>query len=73
MASRFAEHLSQRVLVLDGAMGTSLYARDLDIERDYCGCENCTDILARTRRASRVLGPSSHHFRLMTQEDSRNF
>ena len=49
MASLFADHLSKRVLVLDGAMGTQIYDRDLDLERDYCGCENCTDILVKTR------------------------
>ncbi|MBC7835909.1 MAG: methionine synthase [Phycisphaerales bacterium] len=36
-------------LILDGAMGTSLYARNLDIHTDYCGCENCTDILVKSR------------------------
>ncbi len=30
-------------------MGTSIYSRNLSVEKDYCGCENCTDILARTR------------------------
>ncbi|TVQ60690.1 MAG: methionine synthase [Phycisphaerales bacterium] len=30
-------------------MGTSLYSRDLTVEGDYCGCENCTDILVRSR------------------------
>jgi 5-methyltetrahydrofolate--homocysteine methyltransferase len=49
MASRFLTELSKRVLVIDGAMGTSIYARDLTVEHDYCGCENCTDILVRTR------------------------
>ncbi|TVQ74866.1 MAG: hypothetical protein EA380_12050, partial [Phycisphaeraceae bacterium] len=49
MASRFAHELSRRVLTLDGAMGTSIYAHDLDLEKDYCGCENCTDILVKTR------------------------
>ncbi len=49
MPSAFAEHLRKRVLVLDGAMGTSIYEHDLDLETDYCGCENCTDILVRTR------------------------
>ena len=42
-------HLEQRVLVLDGAMGTEIYSQDLSVEGDYCGCENCTDILVRTR------------------------
>ena len=49
MTSRFLQELSRRVLVLDGAMGTSIHQRDLDVDRDYCGCENCTDILVRSR------------------------
>ncbi len=49
MPSLFLDHLARRVLVLDGAMGTSLYSKDLTIESDYCGCENCTDILVATR------------------------
>jgi len=49
MASDFLGQLSRRVLVFDGAMGTSIFARNLSVEHDYCGCENCTDILVRTR------------------------
>ena len=49
MTSRFLSELRRRVLVLDGAMGTSIYAHDLSVEKDYCGCENCTDILVKTR------------------------
>lgn len=49
MPSKFAEAASKRVLVMDGAMGTSIYEKDLTIEGDYCGCENCTDILVKTR------------------------
>jgi 5-methyltetrahydrofolate--homocysteine methyltransferase len=30
-------------------MGTSIHARNLSVEADYGGCENCTDILVRTR------------------------
>jgi 5-methyltetrahydrofolate--homocysteine methyltransferase len=41
--------LDQRILVLDGAMGTSLYAHDLTIDGDYRGCENCTEILVDSR------------------------
>ncbi len=48
-SSPFAKALASRVLVLDGAMGTSLYSRDLTVEGDYCGCENCTDILVDSR------------------------
>ncbi len=47
--SRFVQELSRRVLVLDGAMGTSIHDHDLDLETDYCGCENCTDLLVATR------------------------
>src|SRR5436190_1418109 len=49
MTSRFIQELSRRVLVFDGAMGTSIHQRDLDVHADYCGCENCTDILVKTR------------------------
>jgi len=49
MPSRFYDHAQRRVLVLDGAMGTSIFSRHLSVEQDYCGCENCTDILVRTR------------------------
>lgn len=41
--------LRRRVLVLDGAMGTTVQAEALDIETDYRGCENCTDILVLSR------------------------
>ncbi len=49
MSSRFLSELHRRVLVLDGAMGTSIYSKNLSVEHDYCGCENCTDILVKTR------------------------
>ncbi|MGP1310557.1 MAG: methionine synthase, partial [Phycisphaerales bacterium] len=41
--------LAKRVLVLDGAMGTSIHNCDCDLERDYLGKENCTEILVDTR------------------------
>jgi 5-methyltetrahydrofolate--homocysteine methyltransferase len=41
--------LNQRVLLFDGGMGTQIYSRNLSVEHDYCGCENCTDILVKTR------------------------
>ncbi len=44
----FLELLEQRVLVLDGAMGTSIHALDLSLE-DYRGLENCVEILNETR------------------------
>ena len=49
MPSRFLTELARRVLVFDGAMGTSIHKHPLDVEADYCGCENCTDILVQTR------------------------
>src|SRR2546423_2871600 len=41
--------LEQRVLVLDGAMGTMIHAAPLSIESDYQGRENCPEILNVTR------------------------
>src|SRR5215471_3140906 len=41
--------LEQRVLVLDGAMGTMIHAAPLSIEADYLGKENCPEILNVTR------------------------
>lgn len=49
MTSRFLQELDRRVLVFDGGMGTQIYSRNLSVETDYCGCENCTDILVKTR------------------------
>lgn len=47
--SLFLDQLRKRVLFLDGAMGTSIHTLDLDLERDYRGLENCTEVLALTR------------------------
>jgi 5-methyltetrahydrofolate--homocysteine methyltransferase len=49
--SAFLDTLAERVLLADGAMGTQVQARDLDIERDYLGCENCTEVLINKRAA----------------------
>ena len=46
--SRFLEEMNRRVLVLDGAMGTSLQAFNLPLQ-DYDGLENCSEILNVTR------------------------
>ena len=45
---RFREFLTRRVLVFDGAMGTSLLALDLSLD-DYQGLENCSEILNVSR------------------------
>ncbi|MCA9254707.1 MAG: methionine synthase, partial [Phycisphaerales bacterium] len=49
MDSPFLNALSQRVLVVDGAMGTSVFAHELSLESDFRGCENCTEIITETR------------------------
>ena len=41
--------LRERVLLCDGGMGSRVQALDLDIERDYWGNENCTDVLTLSR------------------------
>ena len=41
--------LRERIFVLDGAMGTSIHAADLDLARDYLDLENCCEILNVTR------------------------
>ena len=43
------DSLAQRVLVLDGAMGTMIHQAPLSIETDYLGRENCPEILNVTR------------------------
>ncbi len=45
----FLSQLDRRVLFLDGAMGTSIHKLDLDLDRDYLGKENCTEVLVLTR------------------------
>lgn len=46
--SVFLRRLAERVLIFDGAMGTSVHALDLPLS-DYQGLENCTEILTLTR------------------------
>lgn len=41
--------IERGVFVLDGAMGTAVQSMDTDIDRDYLGRENCTDILTKSR------------------------
>ena len=48
MESAFIRAARERVVVLDGAMGTSVHAFDLPLS-DYQGLENCTEILCATR------------------------
>jgi 5-methyltetrahydrofolate--homocysteine methyltransferase len=41
----FREFLKDNVLLLDGAMGTQIQALDWDIEKDFWGKENCSEVL----------------------------
>src|SRR5215475_3736954 len=43
------DYLQDRILLCDGAMGTQVQGRDLHIERDFHGHENCTEILCDSR------------------------
>src|SRR3954469_14358310 len=43
------DYIADRVILCDGAIGTQVQARNLDIERDFAGHENCTDILCESR------------------------
>ncbi|MBI3451885.1 MAG: homocysteine S-methyltransferase family protein, partial [Rhodospirillales bacterium] len=47
--AHFLDVLPDRVLLCDGAMGSRVQALTLDIERDYLGHENCTEILTKAR------------------------
>ena len=49
MPLSLTDFLSQRTLLLDGAMGSTLQTIELDIEKDYLGRENCVDLLVRSR------------------------
>ncbi len=48
MNSLFLDLLAARVVILDGAMGTSTHALHLP-DSDYRGCENCPEILNLSR------------------------
>jgi 5-methyltetrahydrofolate--homocysteine methyltransferase len=47
--STFLDALNERVLLCDGAIGTRVQALTLDLQRDFLGQENCTEILNRSR------------------------
>ena len=49
MSASFFDTLKRRVLVMDGAMGTQVHEANLDLERDYLGLENCTEVINLTR------------------------
>ncbi len=45
----FLETLSHKILLADGGMGTFIQATHLDIDKDFAGLENCSEILNQTR------------------------
>ena len=47
--SDFLSALERRVLLLDGAMGTRIQGRELSLEADFWGQENCSEILNLSR------------------------
>src|SRR6516164_7388052 len=47
--AHFLDYLVDRVVLCDGAMGTQVQARNLDVERDFLGLENCTEIVCESR------------------------
>lgn len=49
MRSGFLQALERRVLLFDGAMGTSIHSCTDCAPADYLGRDNCTDILVRSR------------------------
>jgi 5-methyltetrahydrofolate--homocysteine methyltransferase len=49
MRKPFLSLVAERVIVLDGAMGANLQQRTLDLQRDWLGQENCSEILNISR------------------------
>src|SRR5580693_4095133 len=45
----FLDLVRQRVVVFDGAMGTSIHTYTLDLQRDWLGQENISEVLNLTR------------------------
>ena len=49
MREPFLEFCRRRVVVLDGAMGSNLQCRPLDLQRDWMGHENASEVLNLSR------------------------
>jgi 5-methyltetrahydrofolate--homocysteine methyltransferase len=47
--THFLDYLAERVVLCDGAIGTRVQASNLDIDRDFLGNENCTEIICESR------------------------
>jgi len=48
-SSPLLDALKSHTLLCDGAMGSQVQAMDLSVEVDYLNCENCTEILNKSR------------------------
>ncbi len=46
---KFIDRLKHRVLLCDGGTGTLIQAEDWDVDQDFLGLENCSEILCKTR------------------------
>ena len=49
MKEKFIDRLKKFVLLCDGGTGTLIQAVDWDVEKDFLGLENCSEILCTTR------------------------
>jgi len=49
MTPNILDRFRERVLLCDGGTGTLIQAVDWDIDKDFLGLENCSEILTRTR------------------------
>ena len=49
MSNDILTHLADRVLLCDGGFGSLVQAMPLTVEGDFDNCENCTEVLNRTR------------------------
>ena len=47
--AKFLQALRERVLLCDGGTGSRVQAMTLDVEKDYLGRENCTEVLVKSR------------------------
>ena len=49
MTKSLRDVLREKIVVIDGAMGTAVQAADLELERDFLGKENCCEVVNLTR------------------------
>jgi len=47
--AKFLDALRERVLLCDGGTGSRVQSMTLDVEKDYLGRENCTEVLVKSR------------------------